>query len=302
MSVEKINVENEILLLPHTDEPHLEETWWSACRTKSKADEKTLMAQHFASHDFLLPEGQNPEGARETVASIIVNQGTSPDRVVREALEWILHKENQDRGPFFLTWYTPGHLVPTTLKSFRDAHRHLRTATRLFLFPGEVDEETESVSGPDAEYFAEQLQRRFTYAFLSAYSFDVCTGSVYFHLPRELRLQKACAKCFAAHKFLFLDSSKFKSEGERGYGIGDLLDTAYKVTIYTVSSLSPKKDSWIKARFEQLCATLLKNQPAGMEDHTEVKKLRLTIVGRDGSQTQSFEKEGVLIAPRQGNA
>lgn len=274
-------------------ENRVEETWWSASRAQIMAEDKDLMAKEFVSHEFLVPAGQNPEESRETAASIIVNQGTSQNRVVEEALDWI--KTNPGKGPFFITWYTPGHLVPTTLKRVRDENKHLRPATSLFLFPGEVDLETECVSGPDAETFAENLQRKFTYAFLSANAFDVCTGSVYFHWPRELRLQRACATRFAEHKYLFLDSSKFKIQGEEGYGIRDLLKTAHSVTIYTVTSGSIRRDRWIATKFEQLGKSLLDDTSKDAEGDLEIlKNLRLVIVGRGDFPTTSFKHSGVL--------
>jgi hypothetical protein len=277
-------------------QPHRVDEPWSASRAEIKLDEKTEIAKYFCGHDFLVGENQSPESGRDTVASILVNQGTTPNRVVLEVLQWIEEQDKQEASqkPFFLTWYTPGHLVPTTLRTFRDKYRHLKTATKLFLFPGEVDEETESVSGPDAEDFAEKVQRKFTYAFLSSYSFDVVTGSVYFHLPRELRLQKACARLFASHKFLFLDSSKFKREGERGYGIDELLETADKVTVYTVSS-SVERDQWIKSNFLRLCDELLEDNRDQVEtDRTELKTLRLQIVGGDERGTTGVDKKGIL--------
>ena len=271
----------------------VEETWWSVSRAQIKADDKALMAKEFIQHEFLVPTNQDPEESRETAASIIVNQGTSQNRVVEEALDWI--KNNPTKGPFFITWYTPGHLVPTTLKRVRDKHKHLRTATSLFLFPGEVDLETESVSGPDAESFAENLQRKFSYAFLSANAFDVGTGRVYFHWPRELRLQRACATRFASHKYLFLDSSKFTSQGEEGYSIRDLLETANSVTIYTVTSMTSERDRWIATKFETLCKHLLQESSKTAEDDLDVlKSLRLVVVGRENFSTKSYKHTGVL--------
>lgn len=273
-----------------------EETW-SARRAKHMPDEKKLMAEYCARHDFLVRENSNPEtDLRETVASILVNQGTTPDIVVKEALRWI--ENHQDRGPFHITWYTPGNLVPGTLRSFRQNHQHLSAATQLFLFPGRVDQQTESVSGPEAEAFAQRLERRFTYAFLSAHSFDIHTGIVYFHLPEETRLQQACATRYAAHKFLFLDSSKFKSEGEIGYRIDELLRESEAVTIYTVSS---DKDEWIKVKFAALCNSILDirgdqntNGSSKAADKLDMKFLRLRIVGKETTPTDSMQHQGFL--------
>jgi hypothetical protein len=273
------------------EETHFED--WSASRALTSIDEKILMARFFARHHFLVREGQSPEAPRETVASIILNHGTTPNSVLKETVQWI--KDNKGSGPFFLTWYTPGHLIPTTLKEIRDQDRGLRTALKLFLFPGEVDEEIQSVLGRDAEIFAERLDRHFTYAFLSAYSFDLSAGEVYFYFARELRLQRACAMRFADHKFLFLDSSKFKSSGEKAYGVVDMLRTSYSVTLYTVAS---ERDEWIIKRFESLSASILKEVPASSSaDQSDLKTLRLQVVGRDGSSTKCIEKVGSL-APR----
>ena len=281
------------------DEPSkaIRETW-SARRAKLRRADKQLMARHCASHSFLVREGLNPEtDPRETVASILVNQGTTPNIVVEEILYWV--EKNQGRGPFDITWYTPGHLIPTTLRSFREQHPHLSLATQLFLFPGRVDQQTEAVSGPDAVDFAERLERRFTYSFLSANSLDLNDGVVYFHLPEEVRLQRACATRYAAHKFLFLDSSKFKCEGEIGYRIDDLLSQSETVTIYTVSS---DKDQWLQAKFKKLCDRILNPGRGTYNDvdtnhveEREMKKLRLLIVGANDRSTQTFEEKGFLI-------
>jgi hypothetical protein len=276
---------------PETEEVHYED--WSASRAQTSIDEKVLMAKFFARHHFLVREGHSPEEPRETVASIILNHGTTPNSVLQEALHWI-KVNNKQSGPFFLTWYTPGHLIPTTLKDLRDQDRGLRTALKLFLFPGEVDEEIQSVLGRDAEIFAENLQRHFTYAFLSAYAFDLSSGGAYFYFARELRLQRACATRFAHYKFLFLDSSKFKSSGEKAYSVVDMLRTSYSVTLYTVSS---ERDDWIIKRFESLCALVLKSVPAS-PDQSDLKTLRLQIVGRDGAFTKCVENVGVLATRR----
>jgi hypothetical protein len=312
------NIEGVLSVVPNLSDEIQEdslhstgEIGWGASRAESKADEKELLAKYFCEHDLLVPEYEDSNDERETVASlderetvasIIVNQGSTPDRVVAEVLQWIKEqniKEREKEGSqgksFFLSWYTPGHLIPTTLKNFRDHNWALRTATKLFLFPGEVDEEWEAVSGPDAEEFANQLERHFTYAFLSAYAFDVSTGSVYFISPRELLLQKACATRWAAHKFLFLDSSKFKREGEKGYDIWDLLDTADKVTVYT-ASLSSDRDISIKAEFDQLCANLLRENPSGSRAQNKKKTLRLKIVGRNHTPTTGTQRKGYLVA------
>jgi hypothetical protein len=184
-------------------------------------------------------------------------------------------------------------LPDVVLTEIRDRDRGLRTALKLFLFPGEVDEEIQSVLGRDAEIFAERLQRHFTYAFLSAYSFDLSTGDVYFYFARELRLQRACATRFADHKFLFLDSSKFKSSGEKAYGVVDMLRSSYSITLYTVSS---ERDEWVVRRFKSLCDSVLKAPASSTADQSDLKTLRLQIVGRDGTSSKCVEKVGVLSA------
>jgi hypothetical protein len=262
---------------------------WSASRAEREASEKALMAQDFALHYFLVPQTHsNPEGVRETVASILVNQGTTPTHVVEAALEWV----KGQRGHYFLTWYTPGALVPTILKEFRDEDRSLATSAKLFLFPGEVDIETESVSGPDAELFAENLKRNFTYAVLSAHAFDVSTGDVYFHLSREVRFQRFLARLPAAQKFLFLDSTKFRNEGDRGYGIVDLLETSSSVTIYTVCS---DNDAWITREFNALAQRLLQDTSADPSVNArDLKTLQLRIVGCGTKKSGFLERRGIL--------
>jgi hypothetical protein len=264
---------------------------WSAHRAVHRPDEKHRIARYFADHDFLVVEGSDPEtNSRESVASILVNQGTTPNVVVDEALNWI--EAHPNRGPFFLTWYTPGHLVPATLRSYRLSAPHLSSSTKLFLFSGLVDPETEAVSGPDAEEFAERLYRHFSYSILSAYSFDICTGTAYFHMPGELRLQRACATRYASRKFLFLDSTKFKTEGEVGYGIRDLLATTTAVVIYTNTST---KDPWLTDRFEELCNEVLDNSEPNLDlQPTDTKTLVLKIVGHLDVPTVSIAKRGLL--------
>jgi hypothetical protein len=271
---------------------------WSDGRAEILADEKQLTADFFAEHEFLLPSdvldtrsteenhgnpSSSDENRRNPSASIIVNAGTQPNQVVYSVLAWV--EKNPKLGPFFLTWYTPGHLIPETLRKFRTAkgNLHMAAAVKLFLLPGEVDFETQSVCGPDAEAFAEKLQRRFTYAFLSAYAFDIHKGDVYFHGARELALQQKIAMRFAATKFLFLDSSKLKPEGdgERAYTVHELLETSHAVTIYTVS-VNQKHDEWVMEGFDKLGEALFDphSSPNGNK-----KRLCLRIVDRTGRLT-----------------
>lgn len=284
--------------------PGHEAPQWSDSRAEIKADEKQLMADYFAEHEFLLPSvvldlsAASDESRRTPSASIIVNAGTAPNQVVHSALAWV--EKNPKLGPFFLFWYTPGHLVPETLRQFRTAkgNLHMAAAVRLFLFPGEVDFETQSVCGPDAEAFANNLKRRFTYAFLSAYAFDIHTGDVYFHGAREVALQRAVANRFAATKFLFLDSSKFKSEGdgENGYTVSELLETSHTVTIYTVS-VDDERDRWVLDGFDKLGRVVFGDPPH--ESRGNKRRLCLRIVGRNGQLTnpENTVREGYL-APR----
>lgn len=143
--------------------------------------------------------------------------------------------------------------------------------------------QTESVCGPDAEAFAEKLQRRFTYAFLSAYAFDIHAGDVYLHGARELALQQKIAMRFAATKFLFLDSSKLKPEGdgERAYTVRELLETSHTVTIYTVS-VNEKHDSWLMEGFDKLGSDLFDKQTTS---HGNKKRLCLRIIDHAGRLT-----------------
>ena len=276
---------------------YLDNTTWAARRDRLRIDEKRLMAAYCARHDFLVPEGLNPEtDHRETIASILVNQGTTPHTVVKEVLGWI--RDNQRLGPFDITWYTPGTLIPSTLLAFRQENPHLTAATQLFMFPGRVDFQIQAVAGPEAVTFAERLERCFTYAFLSTNSFNMEEGTAYFHYPEEIRLQVACAKRYAAHKFLFLDSSKFKREGDAGYRINNLLETSEAVTIYTVSS---KKDPWIKTKFEVLGERLLEtpgnkrtSARAASYHAFDMKALRLRIIGQDETPTYVTEHKGFL--------
>src|SRR5215472_1359954 len=121
---------------------------WSALNAEHRPDEKRLMGQHCAMHNFLVPRGSNPEkDPREKLASVLVNGGTSPTMAVEQCLEWIV--ANQDRGPFDVTWYTTSALVPASLRDYREKYKHLAAAMHLFLFPGRVDQQMEAVSGPD---------------------------------------------------------------------------------------------------------------------------------------------------------
>ena len=263
---------------------------WSTRQAYQKADEKHSMGAYCAAHDFLVPDDSNAETApRQSVASAFVSNGTTPNAVLDETLKWV--KERPDS--IDITWYTTGSLVPATLRKFKEKNPDRAAATQLFLFPGRVDANLEAASGPEAEEFAKNYKGRFTYAFLSAYAFDIVTGHVYFHYSHELGLQRACAHLYAASKFLFLDSRKFvEIEGRVAYTISELIEQSRSVTIYTVSS--PRSD-WIRSKFEELCTSLLadsRSSPVtGIE---EMKCLRLRIVGADSVPTIVDERKGFL--------
>jgi hypothetical protein len=254
---------------------------WSGRRARQETDQKRAMGRYFANHDFLVNTDTN---SRTTVASILVNQGTTPNVVVEEALSWV---KQQNWTPD-ITWYTPGSLVPGNLRSLRLKHPGLRSATRVFLFPGQVDPETEAVSGPEALRFAEQLKRRFTYALLSAYCFLMSQGEIFFHYVDEIPLQRACAKLYAAHKFLFFDSSKFRGEGDPGYAIADLLATSEAVTIYTVA---PGNASQLVGDFETLCKNVLEIDDSGAPGN---KTLRLCLVAKEDAPPTVKQHSGRL--------
>lgn len=268
---------------------------WAASRGRIQQDEKELMAHYFAHHDFLLHEGANPVAdTRETAATFLVNQGTSPNRVVRESLAWIA--EHRQEGPFHVTWYSPSALVPTTLYDFRMEHPQLSAATHVHLFPGMVDIQLQAQVDEDAVRYADGLTRQFSYLILSGHSFDLRTGEVRFLFDRELPIQRSLALQRATEKFLFFDSTKFRGEGVVGYSVRDLLKTCKAVVIYTVwskgTAASPGTTE-IKAAFDQLSAHLLAPAPEGAEP-TETHSLRLTIVGRENVASESLCYSGYL--------
>jgi hypothetical protein len=266
---------------------------WGRARAHQEVEDKKLMADYFVDHDFLVPVDQNPDDGRETVASILVNQGTTPSDIVTRALEWIFEHKEKGR-PLFLTWYTNGHVVPTTLSQFRQIDDQVHqgkfsSALKLFLFPGDVDEETQCVLGEHAIQFVGQFKRNFHYAFLSAYSFDIDTGDVKFYFPKEVALQKVLATRWADHKFLFLQPSKFQTEGETAYHLRDMLKTSQSVTIYTVHSCKTEK---ILKGFKKLAEKMKlmeMNERSRSSETLDGKRLRLQIVGRDEAPSRSVE-------------
>jgi hypothetical protein len=248
------------------------------------------MAQHFASHDFLLQDGANPAAdSRENAASFVVNQGTGPNVVVDECMKWI--EEHASAGPFHITWYSPSALVPATLFEFRQRNPDLSASASVHLFPGTVDIQLQAQIGTEAQEYAAQLARRqFSYMILSGHSLDLRSGEVKFHFDREIPIQRACALLSATEKFLFFDSKKFAGEGEPAYSLRDLLGTSSGVVLYTVSSSRGKE---LRAAFESLCGSLL-TETADDSDGSDIKTLRLTMVGRDSFPSESIPRRGFL--------
>lgn len=266
----------------------------SARREKSHKKEKEAMGVYFSRHDFLVADGESPEGPRETVASVFTNQGTTVNIVVRSSLDWI--RKTPKDGPFTITWFTTSALVPATLRRARelrddapkndeqrdngeqdDGVQDLWAATRIFLFPGEVDQVREVVHGPHAVDFARNFDHCFSASLLGAQAFDLDTGDVYFHYPHEVDLQVACAKLYAARKFLFLDASKFHRVGKVGYSITELLETSESVTLYTCAQGDTGQR--IRDRFQKLREKI-------ELDHPDLPgSLKLRIVGMDSSPT-----------------
>ena len=274
---------------PRTSDRWLHQENWAASRARIQRDEKELMAQYFADHDFLLEEGANPAtGPRENTASILVNQGTGPNLVVDKCLRWV--EEHPEEGPFHITWYSPGALVPATLFDFRQKNPDLTAATHVHLLPGTVDLQLQAQIGTEAQDYARQLTRQFSYMILSGHSFDLETGDIKFNFDREIPIQRTCARLRATEKFLFFDSKKFTGEGEVGYGLRELLSTCRDVIIYTVSS--PRVDE-IREAVAGFAATLL-SEKAADSDSKQEKSLRLTIVGRDGASSESIRHDGFL--------
>lgn len=263
---------------------------WSDRQTEQDAEDKELIADDFVAHEFLVPENGNPEKSpRLKVASIAVSNGTSQSEGVSAVLRWVEQRAVKHES-FDLNWYATGSVVPTILRDFVQKHPDLMAACQLFLFPGKVDRNLGSVSGPEAVAFVKTFKRRFTYAFLGAHAFDLVTGDAYFHFSEELELQQACASLLAAQKYLFLSPRKFKAdelEGHVGYGLLDVLAGASSVTICTASSTN---DEWIKKTFDALCLRVLSADPA----RGEPRRLSLRLVGRNGAKPVVIHKNGFI--------
>ena len=248
------------------------------------------MGVYFARHDFLVADGVSPERPRESVASVFANQGSTVNIVVRNTLDWI--RGSPDSGPFTITWFTPSALVPATLRRSRETivaasnnggepgneEPDPWSASRIFLFPGEIDPAREVVQGPEAVKFAKGFKQLFNCSLLGATAFDLDTGDVYFHYSHEVPLQVACAKLWATRKFLFVDASKFRRVGTRAHSITELLKTSESVTLYTCASGGEVKS--IRDRFEKLREKLIR-------EHPELQTpFRLCVVGTNETPTQ----------------
>jgi len=189
--------------------------------------------------------------------------------------------EWRDQGPFSVTWYTGSALVAATLQNYKVRNTQLRSAAELFLLPGPVDPDSESVSGlVPAQFIASQIDRYFTCLILSAHSFDILSGTAYFHFPDEIEFQKRCALLPARNKFLFLDASKFRHEGQPGYLVADLLRNCQSVTIYTVMAVP---DPTVVAGFDALATSLNMKDVGDDWADVEGQRLRLCIIDRNGS-------------------
>ncbi len=208
-------------------------TGWSQTKQREHSDAKTVLGEHFAAHDFLVEEGRSPEtDPRRADATIFVAPGTTPNRVLTRCLAWML-RNWVESGPFHITWYTGGALVAASLQEFRETNPGVRPAASVHLLPGTVDSDVECVLGPAAvNYVTNTIQHCFTTMFLSAYSFDLASGQVFFHFDNEVEFQGACARLPAQRKFIFLDSAKLRRDGCITYDMASLFEQCTSVTIY----------------------------------------------------------------------
>lgn len=276
---------------------------WMDRQSEHDSPDKRLIAGDFADHEFLVPADACPEEEpRAKVASIFVGNGSTQSEAVGGSLTWMEQRRDLKRETFDITWYSIGAVVPSLLRSFVQRNPDLAAAAQLFLFPGKVDRNLGSVSGPEATEYVRNFKgrRRFTYAFLGAHAFDITTGEAYFHFSDELELQRACAALHAVHKFLFLSPAKFKFqsiEGHVGYGLADLLCDAQSVSICTASS--PLDDS-IQAAFQELAGKMLEkvgDTASTLSLATSQRRLTLRIAGRDGARPVVLHHNGILKAP-----
>ena len=249
---------------------------WSACQSNINPGPKKSVAEYFAEHDFLVSKGSSDQAdSRERAAHFLVAPGTTPNIVTRISLEWMQRHWAPD--PFTVTWYPLGALIPATLADFKKDNAECGSAARLFLCPGEVDPQSECITGDHPVEFLDKLDIRLTGSILSTHRFEMKTGKAYFYFSTEKAVQQAGATLYAENKYLFLDPSKFGSvSGSPVYDVSDLLDTSESVTIYTVTS---DMDEQIQGDFKTLCESL-EMQPFE-EMHAGrhlMKRLRLCIV------------------------
>jgi hypothetical protein len=277
---------------------------WSACRVNIRPEEKRLMADYFAEHDFLVPFGENGETQeRGRAAHVFVAPGTGPNAVVKACLGWVRH--NWKDGPCTFTWYPLGGLIPALLFEFKQKYGRFATGAKMFMLPGEVDAQSGTLTGKYIVEFlkglAEDKSKEFNLSILSAYRFNMATGDAYFYFDNEIEPQcLGAARLYAEEKALFLDNEKFSSiGGSKGYNIRDLLETSRSVTIYTYTADSEQKDRVKKLQFEKLADRLLVPCPKPTDEEAgKLKRLRLCIVDSAGEASFSRPRNGVLISAK----
>lgn len=269
---------------------------WSACQANINPDEKECMATYFAAHDFLVRVGRNGAAhARGRAAHVFVAPGTTPNTVLKVCLTWM--KDNWNPDPFTVTWYPLGGLIPATLFEFKQKYGHCSSGARLFLLPGEVDPQSETMTGDHTVEFLQKLDRdrrkEFNLSILSAHRFNMTTGDAYFYFDNEVQAQHMGATIYAEDKFLFLHPEKFSTiGGTKGYNICDLLKTSRSVTIYTVTS---DEDNRIRRQFEKLCDRLLIPCPRPTDEQAEqLKGFRLCVVRPNGESQLDLPHVGLL--------
>ncbi len=277
---------------------------WSRTQERVNVRSKELMGVYFAEHDFLVDaHSGSPATQRERSADILVNSGTTQLKVVEKALDWLARNWN-DEGPFTITWHTGGTLVQSALITRRGKEPHLASATNLFLFPGQVDVEVETVIGKEPlDFIRKHRNTYFTCAILSAYKFDMATGTAFFHYDAEIELQRECAILPARRKYLFLDPAKFVYSGTRAYSVEDLLGSCEELVIYTTEPLDPSSsDSQVDKKlkqmildgFDTLSRTLHSKDIDKNVSDSRRKTLRLVMVGSSGRPPEVKVAEGFL--------
>lgn len=270
---------------------------WSACQANTNPKQKSILGEFFAEHDFLVRGDRNGvKDLRERASLFLVAPGTTPNTVVKTSLYWM--RDHWAPNPFTVKWYSLGALLPATLYDFKKENPTCDSAARLFLIPGEVDPQSETVTGKYPIEFLKQLNIRLNGSILSAYRFDMATGTAYFYFDNEVEVQRAGAMFYADDKYVFLDPSKFSPSGSPGYNVRDLLMTSQTVTIYTLTSGS---DNRIMDQFKALCVEHLEcAEESPQPSRDETKRLRLCIVGANSEPVTDIAKTGrVRLAGRQ---